>query len=74
MLIELQLKVDELVKSQAEAPRWLDKKVDIQGVVFLTGSRLYMWYVEGLSKNHNAGDRAFYDAIKVGALALRWVS
>ncbi len=26
---------DKLAKSRHEAPRWLDKKLDIQGVVFL---------------------------------------
>ena len=57
-------KFDKLVKSQREAPRWLDEKGDIQGVVFLAGSRLYMWYVGGLAKTYNEGDRPFYDAIK----------
>ena len=63
---------DKLVKSQREAPRWLDKKFDIrpegsalgvQGVAFLAETRLYMWYVGSSFKTYNAGDRAFYDAI-----------
>ncbi len=37
---------------------------DIQGVVFLTGTRPYKWYAESLSKTYNAVDRTFYDAIK----------
>ena len=32
---------DKLVKSRHKDHRWLDKKFDIQGVVFLAGSRLY---------------------------------
>ena len=59
-------KVDELAKSRHEDHRWLDKKFDIQGVVFLAGSRQYIEYVESLPKTYNEGDRAFYDAIKVG--------
>lgn len=51
------------VKSQYNVPGWLDKKFDMQGVVFLTGSRQYMQYVAGLSKTSNEGGRAFYDAI-----------
>ena len=35
---------------------------DIQGVVFLTGTRQYTWYAECLSKTYNAVDRTFYDA------------
>ena len=54
----------KFVKSRYEDHRWLDKKVDIQSVVFLAGSRLYTWYVESLPKTYNEGDRAFYDAIK----------
>ncbi len=61
--------VDKLVKSQGEEPRWLDKKFDIQGVVFLAGSRLYIRYVEGQPKTYNAGDQAFYDAIIVQYIA-----
>ncbi len=34
--------LDELVKSKCEALRWLDKKLDIQGVVFLAGIQQYM--------------------------------
>ncbi len=49
--------LDNLAKSRHEAPGWLDKKFDIQGVVFLAGLRLYMWYVEGLKKPHPAGDK-----------------
>jgi len=58
------LNFDKLVKSRHEDQRWLDKKFDIQGVVFLAGSRQYIEYVEGLPKTYNEGDRAFYDAIK----------
>jgi hypothetical protein len=66
---------DGVVKSQGEAPRWLDKKFDIQGAVFLAGSRLYIWYVEGLPKICNAGDRTFYDAIKGGlTIICQWVN
>jgi hypothetical protein len=61
--------VDNLVKSQYEVPRWLDKKFDIQGVVFLAGSLLYMQYVGGLPKTYNEGDRTFYDAIIVDIIA-----
>jgi hypothetical protein len=57
--------VDNLVKRSNKAPRWLWKKLDIEGVVFLAGFRLYMWYVEDLPKTYNEGDRAFYDAITV---------
>ena len=35
----------------------------MQGVVFATGARQYMWYVELLAKTYNAGDQTFYDAI-----------
>jgi len=56
-------KVDKLVKGRHEDHRWLDKKFDIQGVVFLAGSRQYIEYVESLPKTYNEGDRAFYDAI-----------
>ena len=55
----------KLVKSKFEAHRWLDKKFDIQGVVFLTVFRLYIWYAERLSETYNEGDRVFYDAIKI---------
>ncbi len=57
--------VDKLAKSRLEAPRWLDKKFDIQGVVFLTGIQLYMQYVECLLTTYNEGDRTFCDAIIV---------
>ena len=57
--------IDNLVKSHIEAARWLSKKFDIQGVVFLTVTRQYMWYVESLSKTYNAVDRTFYDAINI---------
>ncbi len=57
---------NQLVKSQRVAPRWLDKKFDIQGAVFLAGSRQYIRYVEGLPKTCNAGNRTFYDAINDG--------
>jgi hypothetical protein len=56
---------DVLVKSPDKAPRWLSKKFDIQGVVFSTGLRQYMWYAEGLLKIYNAVDRSFCDAIKL---------
>ena len=62
---------DDLVKSHIEAARWLSKKFDIQGVVFLTGTRLYMWYVESLSKTYNAVDRTFYDAIMIPVVTCR---
>jgi len=40
------------------------KKLDIQGVVFLSGPQLYMRYAEGLIKTYNEGDRTLsYDAI-----------
>ena len=64
--VRLTLMVDELAKSRHEDHRWLDKKFDIQGVVFLAGSRQYIEYVESLPKTYNEGDRAFYDAIMVG--------
>jgi hypothetical protein len=64
-LTVIYLLFDEFVKSQFEVPRWLDKKFDIQGVVFLAGPRLYMWYVEGTPETYNEGDRTFYDAIIV---------
>jgi len=37
--------------------------VNIQGVVFATGVRQYMWYVELLVKTYNAVDWTFCDAI-----------
>ena len=64
--------IDDFVKSRHEDHRWLDKKVDIRGVVFLAGSRLYTWYVESLLKTYNEGDRAFYDAIIIGVRPLLW--
>ncbi|MDP3481041.1 MAG: hypothetical protein Q8R88_14835 [Desulfoprunum sp.] len=54
---------DKLVKSRHKDHRWLDKKFDIQGVVFLAGFRQYIEYVESLPKTYNDVDRAFYDAI-----------
>ena len=63
--------IDNLVKSHIEAARWLSKKFDIQGVVFLTVTRQYMWYVESLSKTYNAVDRTFYDAINFGSQYIR---
>jgi len=57
--------LDKLVKSRHEDQRWLDKKFDIQGVVFLAGSRQYTEYVESLPKTYNEGNRAFYDAINL---------
>jgi len=56
---------DGLVKSPSHFKRWLSKKSDIQGVVFATEARRYMWYVELPAKTCNAGDQVFYDAIRV---------
>ncbi len=42
----------KFAKSRHEAPRWLDKKPDIQGVVFLAGIQQYMRYVESLPKTY----------------------
>jgi hypothetical protein len=54
---------DGLVKRSFKVLDGYVKKFDIQGVVFLTGTWLYMWYTKCLSKTYNAGDRTFYDAI-----------
>jgi len=54
---------DKLVKRSLEALDGYVKKFDIQGVVFLSGPQLYVWYVEVLIKTYNAGDWTFYDAI-----------
>ncbi len=54
--------IDKLAKSRHNALGWLDKKSDIQGVVFLAGIQLYVQYVEGMPKTYNAEDRIFYDA------------
>ena len=39
-------------------------EVRLRGVVFLTGTRQYMWYIVCLLKTCNAVDRTFCDAIK----------
>jgi len=62
---------DKLVKSLFEAPGWLWKKFDIQGVVFLMETRLYIWYVGFSLKTCNAVDRTFYDAILSDKLVKR---
>ncbi len=54
---------DNLAKSRFEAPRWLDKKFDMQGVEFWGGVQQYIRYVECLPKTYNEGDRTFCDAI-----------
>ena len=56
--------IDELVKRSFEVLDGQAKKLDIQGVVFLSGPQLYMRYAEGLIKTYNEGDRTLsYDAI-----------
>jgi len=42
--------IDDSVKSHEFNYRWLSKKVHIQAVVFFSGSKAYIYYVEGLKK------------------------
>ncbi len=62
--------LDDPVKSPSKAPRWLSKKFDMQGVVFLTGVRQYIWYAERLSKTYNAADRTFCNTIILSLLLI----
>jgi hypothetical protein len=54
---------DELVKRSFEVLDGQVKKIDIRGVVFLSGPQQYMWYAGVLIKTCHEGDRGFYDAI-----------
>ncbi len=45
--------VDEPVKSNPQLKRWLSKNTDIQEVVCLDGSQLYIWYVANRPDTHD---------------------
>jgi hypothetical protein len=66
--------IDKFAKKSAQSSKMVMEKDDMQGVVFLAGSRLYMRYVEGLPKIYSEGGRPFFDTINDCLAAIRSLS